>query len=384
MGATLASLASGFLAALGIGAPLHYTDGQYADIRGVLADLDYIGIHHVRTAAYHTRMQGQSSFHRAAQNGVRFDMLLNTTDDLPARIAQLAGFAAQHPGAVVAIEGPNEINNFGASYHGMKGAPAAIAFQNDLYAAVAANRVLRGIPVFSYTMNAGASSSTGYDSAAIHPYPVGGRPPQRMLDINLASVPAGKPVVVTETGYSTLPEDKDGVDARAQAIYAFDMILDARAAGAQAIYLYELRDAYPDPGGRDLVRHFGVFDHANQPKPLATGLHNLTHILSWQANADAPGSLDFAAAGPGRTLPLQKRAGLFDIMVWNEAPVWSAARRAPADPPPAARTIRFGGAHHRISLFDPLRGTTAMATWHDVAEINLPYGPDPLIIEVES
>lgn len=383
MGATLATLAAGFLASLGVGAPIHYTDGQYADIRGDLADLDYIGVHRIRTAAYHAGMQGQAAYHLAAARGVMFDMVLNTSDDLAARMAEVAGFARAHPGALVAIEGPNEINNFGAAYKGMKGAPAAIAFQDDLYAAVGASQALRGVPVFSYTMNAGATSATGYDLAAIHPYPVGGRPPQRMLDVNLASVPTAKPVVITETGYSTLPEDKDGVDARAQAIYALDMICDARAAGVQAVYLYELRDAYPDPGGRALVRHFGLFDHANRPKPLATALHNLTRLLGWQAGSDAPGTLDFALEGPGRTLLLQKRHGLFDMIVWNEAPVWQAATHRPVDPPAVVRTIRFGAAHRRISVYDPLRGTTAMITAHDVAEIALPDGGDPLVVEVE-
>ena len=146
---TIATLASVFLASLGIGAPIHYTDGKYVHLETVLADLDYIGIHQIRTGAWWHGMQGEGAYHTAARRGVRIDMVLNATDTLNKSVAQMAEFAAAHPGSIAAIEGPNEINNFGAHYHALTGAAAAVAFQTDLYARIRADPVLRGTPVYS-------------------------------------------------------------------------------------------------------------------------------------------------------------------------------------------------------------------------------------------
>lgn len=377
----IATLASAFLASLGVGAPIHYTDGKYVQIDVDLADLDYLGVHQIRTGAWWHGMQGEAAYHLAARHGVRFDMLLYASDALNTSVAQLARFAAAHPGSISAIEGPNEINNFAARYRGLSGAPAAVAFQNDLYAQVAADRVLRGTTVYSYTMNAGASSISGYDFAAIHPYAVAGRPPREFLDHNIATVPPGKRFVVTETGYPTLPGDANGVDGEAQAIYDLDVVFDAVAAGAAAVYLYELRDAYPDPQARDAGRHFGLFDFTNQPKPIAVALHNLTHILAPAAGRLAPGSLDVEAAGSVHTLLLQKAPAVFDLVLWDEVPVWSRQWHRALGVPVRAQTIRFGTVQGTVSVFDPLRSTAPIAVYHAVSSVTVGLGAHPLVVE---
>jgi hypothetical protein len=383
--ATTATLASVFLASLGIGAPIHYTDGHYARIETVLADLDYLGIHQIRTGAWWHGMQGEWAYDRAARRGVRFDMVLGATDALKPALAQIAQFAAAHPGSLVAIEGPNEINNFGARYHGMTGAPAAVAFQDDLYAGVAADPVLRGTIVYSYTMNAGATSTSGYDFAAIHPYAVDGRPPRWFLANNIATVPAGERFVVTETGYPTLPADKDGIDPETQAVYNLDMLFDAAGAGAAAVFLYELLDAYPDPAGHDAGKHFGLFDYDNRPKPIATALHNLAQILAPASGAFAPGSLDFAEAGavpPAATMLLQKAPAVFDLVVWDETALWNRQTHRAIAPVVRTRTIRFGTQQGRVAVYDPLRGTAPVAVYHAVSAVTLALGSHPLVVEV--
>lgn len=380
----VATLASAFLAALGVGAPIHYTDGKYVEIDAVLADLDYLGVRTIRTGAWWHGMQGEAAYHRAARHGVRFDMLLYATDSLADSVAQMARFAAAHPGSLAAIEGPNEINNFGARYRGLAGAAAAVAFQDDLYAQVAADPALRGTPVFSYTMNAGASSVTGYDFAAIHPYAVSGRPPRGFLDHNIATVPAGKRFVVTETGYPTLPQAADGVDAPTQAAYDLDIVLDAFAAGAASVYLYELRDAYPDPAARDAGRHFGLFDFANRPKPAAVALHNLTHLLAPAGASFAPGSLDVNQVGAGhlaRHLLLQTAPAVFDLLLWDEAPLWDRAMHRAIAVPARLRTIRFGAVQRMVRVFDPIRGAEPILVRHGVSSITVALGADPLVVE---
>lgn len=382
---TIATLASAFIASLGIGAPIHYTDGKYVHLETVLADLDYIGIHQIRTGAWWHGMQGEGAYHIAARRGVRFDMLINATDALDKAVSQMAQFAAAHPGSIAAIEGPNEINNFGAHYRGRTGAAAAVAFQDDLYARLATDPVLHATPVYSYTMNAGATSISGYDFAAIHPYAIDGRPPRWFLDNNIATVPPGKRFVMTETGYPTLPSNKNGVDAEAQAVYNLDMMFDAAKEGAAAVYLYELLDAYPDPADADPGKHFGVFDYDNRPKPMAVALHNLTRLLASEHAAFAPASLDFELAGgqgTARTLLLQKAPNVFDVLVWDEAPLWNRQAHRALAPVVHRRTIRFGAAQAIVAVFDPLRGIAPVAIHHGAASVTLSLGSHPLVVEV--
>jgi hypothetical protein len=382
---TTALSASSFIASIGVNASIDYTDGKYANIHNVLADLKYIGVSLIRTAAYSTGMQGQAAYNLAASDGIRFDMLLYTSDNVTTSVAQMAGFADAHPGALVAIEGPNEINNFGASYDGLTGAAAAIAYQNALYGDVAANAVLAGTTVYSYTMNAGAVSSTGYDFASIHPYAVNGRPPLAYLDNNIASFPAGKPFVVTEAGYSTLPGVSGGVDDHVQAIYDLDTIFDAKSTGAATVFLYELLDAYPDPSNDLVGNHFGLFDYANNPKPIATALHDLTQILGGGPASYSPGTLSFSITGADSTahdMLLQKATSVFDLVIWDEQTIWNNTTHSEIAPVSHTESIRFARLMETVDVYDPMLGSTPIAVYHDVSSISLAVGDDPLVVEV--
>jgi hypothetical protein len=381
---TVASAAS-FVASIGVDAEIDYTDGKYANIQNVLADLKYIGISLIRTAAYFSGMQGQAAYNLAASDGIRFDMLLYTNATPGNSVTQMANFAAAHPGALVSIEGPNEINNFGASYDGLTGAPAAIAFQNALYADVGANAVLRGTTVYSYTMNAGASSTTGYDYASIHPYANNGAAPLAYLDRNMAGIPAGKPFVATESGYSTLPGVSGGVDDHTQAIYDLDMIFDAKSAGAATVIVYELLDAYPDATNTNLGNHYGLFDYSNAAKPAAVALHDLTTILGGGPSSYTPGSVSFSISGADKTtnsIALQKATNTFDVLIWDEQTIWNNTTHSEIAPVSHTDTIRFANVQATIDVYDPILGTTPIAVYHDVSSISLAVGADPLIVEI--
>jgi len=382
---TTALSASSFVASIGVNASIDYTDGKYANIQNVLADLKYIGVSLIRTAAYFTGMQGQAAYNLAASDGIRFDMLLYTTDTPSTSVAQMAAFAAAHPGALVSIEGPNEINNFGASYDGLTGAAAAVAYQNALYADVAANSVLGGTTVYSYTMNAGATSTTGYDVASIHPYAVNGAPPLWYLDHNIATVPAGKPFAVTEAGYSTLSSASGGVDARTQAIYDLDTIFDAKSAGAATVILYELLDAYPDASGTLVGNHFGLFDYSNNPKQAALALHDLTQILGGGPASYSPGTLSYSITGADSTanaMLLQKATSVFDLVIWDEQSIWNNTTHSEIAAVTHTENIRFARLMQTVDVYDPLQGTTPIAVYHDVSSLSLAVGADPLIVEV--
>ncbi len=380
-----ATSAARFVASIGVNASINYTDGKYANIQTVLADLKYIGVSLIRTAAYVPGMQGQSAYNLAASQGIRFDMLLYANPAPQTSVAQMAAFASAHPGALVSIEGPNEINNFGVAYRGLTGAAAAVSFQNDLFADIRANGVLNGTTVYSYTMNAGASSTTGYDVATIHPYAVNGAAPLLYLHNNLAAVPAAKPFAVTEAGYSSLGSASGGVDAHVQAIYDLDTLFDAHAAGAQSAFLYELLDAYADPAGTLVGNHFGLFDIGNAPKPAAVALHNLTQILGGGPASYSAGGLSWSITGADKTagaMLLQKATNLFDLVVWDEQPIWNSASHSEVAASTHTEALRFARIMQTVAVYDPLLGTTPIATYHDVSSIALPLGADPLVVEL--
>jgi hypothetical protein len=302
-------------------------------------------------------MQGQAAYNLAASKA-SVSTCCSYNNTLANSIAQMSSFSAAHPGALVAIEGPNEINNFGASYKGMTGAAAAVAFQNDLYAGIRADKVLKATTVYSYTMNAGASSTTGYDYAAIHPY--GRKAAAAVLPQgDMASIPGNKPFAVTETGYSTLTTNIDGVDPLVQAKYDLDMIFDAKKAGASTVFLYELLDAYADPNGTDPGKHYGLFDYGNAPKPIATALHNLMQILgdsAASAGSFTTGVLDYTIFGADKTASnylMQKSSGVFDLVVWNEQTIWNGTTKTEVAAVPDKETIRFARVQETVKVYDP-------------------------------
>ena len=100
-----------------------------------------------------------------------------------------------------------------------------------------------------------------------------------LLKFATTSAPS-RPIVLTETGYTTLLADTyKGVTEDVQAIFVAQTLLDAFMNSVERSFIYELIDEKPDPAGADPEQHFGLFRSDGSPKPAATALHNLTAIL---------------------------------------------------------------------------------------------------------
>src|SRR4051812_5029859 len=97
--------AAAFLGSLGVNVHLEYTDGGYANVAGVIADLRYLGINTVRDGSLYSGNQGQSAYATVADAGIKFDMVVFGFE-LEKHLNELSAFVAAHPGAVAAIEGP--------------------------------------------------------------------------------------------------------------------------------------------------------------------------------------------------------------------------------------------------------------------------------------
>lgn len=378
---------SQFLGSLGVNVHVEYTDGKYANSGNVISDLQYLGITHVRDAVLAPWNQGQWNYEVLANAGIKFDLFFQG-NDLASTLKLVDGFVGRHPGAVSMIEGPNEVNNFPISYGSLSGNAAAVAYQGALYGAVHADGALSGVPVANLTSWPDLAGAA--DVANFHSYPKAGAEPVATLAHDAGSQMAaetGVPVIMTEGGYTTLltPNYFGGVDQATQAKYLLNLFFDNAKSGVTNSYVYELLDAYADPGASDPNKHFGLFNLDNSPKLAATAIHNLTTVLSSGSDSTAAStSLDFEPSGLSPTasvLTLTKSAGVHDVVLWDEPPIWNASANTAAAAAATSVTLHLDDAAD-VSVFDPLSSMSAVAAYHGVHDLTVSLVDHPLVVEV--
>ncbi|RXT21255.1 calcium-binding protein [Rhizobium leguminosarum] len=380
----------------GIDTHIDYTDGKYSNVGEVVKALDYLGLDTVRDHAPNSASDpnGQTHLGDAAEAGVQFVFSAQREVD-PATVAQrLHDFVQAHPGSVVGIEGPNEVNNWPVSYHGLSGQAAALAYQKDLSAAVNADPLLKNIPVLGFTGYTVASAS---DYTTIHTYAKDGDQPfswlSREAGVQRAADP-GKPLAITETGYHTsLTADTnggwEGVSEATQAKLLLNTLMDGAALGSKQTFIYELLDAYSDPQGTNQEKHFGLFHLDYSAKPAATAIHNLTEILADDGAAKASfsaGTLNYSIDGlpsSARSLLTEKSDGSYQIIIWNEPDIWNQSSDTAIQAATTAVKVNLGASFGSVKVFDPLTGTTAIKSLSNVSSLTLNVIDHPVIIDIE-
>ncbi|MBY5520331.1 calcium-binding protein [Rhizobium leguminosarum] len=379
----------------GIDTHIDYTDGKYSNVGEVVKALDYLGLDTVRDHAPNSASDpnGQTHLGDAAEAGVQFVFSAQREVD-PAAVAQrLHAFVQTHPGSVVGIEGPNEVNNWPVSYHGLSGQAAAVAYQKDLSAAVNADPLLKNIPVLGFTGYTVASAS---DYTTIHTYAKDGDQPyswlSREADVQRAADP-GKPLAITETGYHTsLTADSnggwEGVSEATQAKLLLNTLMDGAALGSKNTFIYELLDAYSDPQGANQEKHFGLFHLDYSAKPAATAIHNLTEILQDDGATRASfsaGTVNYSIDGlpsSARSLLTEKSDGSYQIIIWNEPDIWNQSSDTAIQAAATAVKVNLGASFGSVKVFDPLTGTTAIKSLSNVSSLTLDVVDHPLIMEI--
>ncbi|TAX34548.1 calcium-binding protein [Rhizobium leguminosarum] len=379
----------------GIDTHIDYTDGKYSSVGEVVKALDYLGLDTVRDHAPNSASDpnGQTHLGDAAEAGVQFVFSAQREVD-PATVAQrLHDFVQAHPGSVVGIEGPNEVNNWPVSYHGLSGQAAAVAYQKDLSAAVNADPLLKNIPVLGFTGYTVASAS---DYTTIHTYAKDGDQPYSWLSresgVQRAADP-GKPLAITETGYHTsLTADTnggwEGVSEATQAKLLLNTLMDGAALGSKQTFIYELLDAYSDPQGTNQEKHFGLFHLDYSAKPAATAIHNLTEILADDGAQKAnfsTGTLNYSIDGlpsSAHSLLTEKSGGSYQITLWNEPDIWNQSTDTAIQAATTDVKVNLGAAFGSVKVFDPLTGTTAIKSLSNVSSLTLDVVDHPVIIEV--
>jgi Ca2+-binding RTX toxin-like protein len=379
---------SDFISNIGVNVHVEYNDGKYKYVDSVVSDMQYLGLSLVRDQNLDPHNQAQWAYDVVAKAGIRFDFYFNTAN-LTQTISLTEAFAKAHPGMVAAIEGPNEIHHLtGFAYDGLTSDAAAVAYQTDAYAAIANSAVLKGTTVYSMSLGGFTAPTTGYNLAALHPYPANGAQPLATLISEMKFAPAGAQTVITESGYSSLATSSQGVDFTTQAKMTLNLLMDSTKLGVSGIYLYELMDAYADPTSSNYGKHYGLFNNDMTAKPVATAIHNLTTLL---ADTDPAAQTfktithDVTVAGlssVGGQLLMEKSSGAFDIVVWDEPKIWDSVKHVAIAAKAETVLVTLDHTYADVRVYDPLTGTSPLAVYSNVSSLSVSVTDHPLIIEV--
>jgi hypothetical protein len=392
--ASAQSSSAGFLSTIGIDTHLSYDTTPYAQTQNVITALQYLGIGTIRDG---TPSQSDKTtladYNMVANAGIRFNLLIHGDGavQLPSEIANLHAFALAHPGAIAAIEGPNEVNFWPITYNGITDTyAAAAAVTKDLWTAVKADPLLAGAAVYAPTLGVDPAGEAKLGNLApyvdygnAHVYAgshdnVWSNDMPYWLSVQAQPTP-GKPMVVTETGYSM---DGINVDQMVAAKYTLNTLFDDALNGVAKTYIYELVDIDPSLS----VDRAGMFNGDWSPKPAATALHNLNAILTAAGAGTPAGTLNYSLSGLPATAHtmLLGSATTSDIAIWNDVTIWNASTSREIVAPTAALTLNLGGTFTSVNVYDPLTGTSPIQTYTNVSTINLAISDHPIIVRVAS
>ena len=417
-----ASTAS-FIGKIAIDSHLDWTNSAYYTNYGsFVADLQYIGAATVRSGGAMTFGQTYANEVEAAMAaGIKFDLVTTLSDPLSYYQSIFDQLEIADPGGIAAVEGTNETL--------VADLPTTAAYQAQLYSAVTTDPLLTGVVVYNYTtysfeaapiLAEGNLDSINTDGNT-HVYPAN-FPPNVWeswdVPLGVAGTP-GEPYVITETGYNTAQNAQpgsfaSGTNQDVQARYELDNLMDLIRNGASEVYIDSLYDAFDDPTLTSNEDNFGLFTFGGEPKESAVALHNLVTILA-DPGADAssftPGSLAYSTTGlngnidpatfdqdfsycilgsVSLTLPtygysylMEKSNGTFDLAVWEEPELWDIAAATELSPPSIPVTVTLAQQVASIEVYDPLVGTSPIATYTNVSQVTVGDVDSPIIIEID-
>ena len=371
---TTAITTSSFVDSLGINTHLDSYAFGYENLSTVEAAINYLGLKNIRDSA--SNGGDANTWLQVAQaTGAKFDDFIGETS--PGGMQTELGYIQQlaSEGILNFIEGGNEEDDsFPESIGNNQWITAQ--FQQQVFALGQS----LGLPVINMSFGAGWTAANNWEGnygtvgdlsaytnyANAHTYPGVGQTPDFSIqtlnnDAHLAA--ASRPVITTEMGW-----DANTFSQGAIAQYVVQASLDSMKDGDAKTYFYAL---FNDGSGA-----FGLMNPDGSATPAGTALHNLTSLLAdTGANAGnfTPGSLDFSLSGAqsgDNTLLMQKSDGSDWIALWDDS---AGAHTV---------TVNLGSTASQILVFDPVTGTSSIASASNSNSITVNLGNDPLLIEV--
>jgi len=389
-----------------------------------IANMRYTGLRWVRVG-YEDDAPIEDFIRLYEETGVRssYGLLSGGTD--VERLVREARQLAQ-AGALLAIEGANEPNNWGVIYQGEKGGaklswvPVA-NLHRDLYLAVKSDEILKQYPVWATSENGAQTDNVGLqfltipkgsntlmpdgttyaDYANCHNYvshpswpglhdnqtwlsssPLDDCPVDGLYgnygrtwlnkfpgysDEELVTLPR----VTTETGYAV--NEREGVTEEIQARLYMNLYLSQFKRGWKHTAIYLLKGRANEPEHES----YAFFTLENQPKQAAHYMHNFTHILAADnGKLQHLSRLDYTIPNQPETthdLLLQKSNGNFMLILWGE--------RFGSNTTDDVR-IKFGSRHENIKVYDPTIDVYPAHEIHNTDKLDLSLSNHPIIIEI--
>ncbi len=346
-----------FIDSVGVNTHLHYNGTlyyeNYATMKSMLLNAN---IRHIRDGIVDTTWQpyydrlkdlGASGIHSTLVTDVNQPMSLITT--FPGRI----------PGAMEAIENPNEYDLRGDSQW-----PATLAaFTKNLYTSAKNAPQTSALPIIGPSLTSGdaygrlGNLSAYMDYGNMHNYFSGFYPGTGgyggagygsyygSIAYNqgaAAQTSGSKPIIATETGYGTAANTHGQVPEAIQAKYVPRLYLEQYMHGVPRTFEYELVDE-----GSDAYTHFGLLHGDGSPKPAYTALASLLNLLADTSGTTRTG-LSYAISGNTQNLHhllLHKGNGTFYLAYWLETSSYdvnAGSSGAPVAVSPQAVQITFG------------------------------------------
>ena len=418
-GAPRAVRANDFLNSIGIAT--HMSQGD-DDPTQVASSVIYAGLRNIRDDDNPNLVPSFISVHN--HTGAKFVLVSSAPDDNTLTNLLQDSLQLANTGALLALEGPNEPNNFPVTYQGQTSSrttepfffPVA-NFQKDFYSEAKSDPVLRHYPVFASSEAGGSEPNnvglqfltipngadtlmpdgTKYaDFANVHNYVIGNGGCGMLADNQAWSAedptlnscwdglygeysltwnkhfqgyPVGQvttlPRVTTETGWFT--EGNGAISEVQQGNLFLDLYLDAYKRGWSYTFIYYLHDTTSQG-------FWGLFHTDYSPKPSATYLHNLTTILADKSSFFWPGQLNYSIPNEPATvhdLLIQKSNETFDLVLWDERVTGSDQV-----------TLNLGGQHKSVTLYDPTVDTDATQTVRNLSSLELTLSNHPVVIEI--
>jgi MYXO-CTERM domain-containing protein len=406
-----------------IGTNVHFLYSNYIDHFDsvVVPGLSELGIRHIRDGILLDDEPFNQRLRAVGAHGVKGTFITRYAQ-FPALIDWAKGMAPY----IDTLEGPNEPHNEPASYKGQSTLGSIKPYQQDLYAAVRAEPLLSAVKVATPGIDwFPAYSSVGdldqwADYGNFHHWPPStgevpykgtaptdglfkgrdGKESSGLLAM-VRTIASTKPLIATETGWSTTQESPTagggwdpGVSEGAAARFATRVMLELFKQGVRHTFLYELLDEpeTPDP----VKKHQGMLSIDGALKPHARALKNLIALLTDPGADFAAGSLDFSLQSSDISLLddhdyktqdvhhllLQKRSGVFFLVIWNEA--LSYDNQAEQDIPIADREVllTLSTPIERARVFRPLESPDALESFAHPSQLTLAVPDHPLIVEL--
>jgi hypothetical protein len=332
-----AQSADGFVDSVGINLHLHSGDTSYSDFPRVQQALQDLGVRHVRDGLIDTSWQPYYSRHnQLGRMGIKATFITSVDQ----RSALLLDYPRRMKDSFEAYEAPNE-------YHQSQDEHSIATLHTFLVrldSIVKSDPATAKFPVIgpATTKSESLASLEGlcaFDYANLHNYFAGRNPGTAgwgadgygSISWNLTNVGTacpGKPVITTETGYQTDNVTVQGIPEEVAAKYVPRIFLEQWLQGIRRTYLYELIDLPPGHPAADSA--FGLLRQDYSSKPAYSALRNLLRLLTDPGPAFVGEELDFKLLGDlsdVHHLLLQKRNGLFYLVLWIEKPSYDVVNK---------------------------------------------------------